>query len=272
MAHSPLRRALVRIATVVLATVCLCPTAQAVTLDWSTRTWTAGSLNNAYDIDPSRAGTDIAITVGGSTNRLTSGLVAPNPMTPAVTRAFDGGLSPGRNSLELAIDLTNQSQSLTVTYTFSAAYASGVTNVSFSLFDIDSQATGSSNFEDQVRTIYATLTNGTQIAATITNIGSSVTPAGIGLAQTLTGNSNAIDLDAGSEAGNATISFLSDNIRSISFVYGGGSTFADPTYQHIGIGDITYSPVPEINPAWTAVASCLAAAGLIFRHRANFRD
>ena len=189
-----------------------------------------------------------------------------------MTRAFDGGLTPGRNSLELAVDFGNHTQGLTVTFSFSAAYTAGVSNVSFSLFDIDKQATANSNFEDQVRSIYATLTNGTQIAATITNLGSSVTLAGVGLAQTLTGNANAVDLGDGSGAGNATISFLSDNIRSISFVYGTGSgAAADPTYQHIGLGDIEYSPVPEINPAWTALASCFAAGGLVLRHRANFR-
>ena len=257
---------------VLLAIVCLGSTAHAVTLDWNSTAWTPGSLSNAYDIDPGRAGTDLAIAVSGTTNRLANGLVAPNPATPAVTRAFDGGMSVGRNSLELAVDFGNVTQALTVTFTFSAAYTAGVSNVSFTLFDIDKQATANSNFEDQVRTIYATLTNGTQIAATITNLGSSVTLAGVGLGQTLTGNANAVDLGTGSGAGNATISFLSDNIRSISFVYGSGSgAAADPTYQHIGIGDIDYSPVPEINPAWTALASCFAAGVLVLRHRANFR-
>ena len=265
-------RSICRSLITLLAIVCLGATAQAVTLDWNSTAWIPGSLSNAYDIDPGRAGTDLAIAVSGATNRLTSGLIAPSPMTPAITRAFDGGMIPGRNSLELAVDFGNQNQAVTVTFTFSAAYTAGVTNVSFTLFDIDKQATAGSNFEDQVRTMYATLTDGTQIAATITNVGSSVTLAGNGFGQTLTGHANAVDLGTASGAGNATISFLSDNIRSISFVYGSGSGAAsDPTYQHIGIGDIDYSPVPEINPAWSAVFSCFVAGGLILRHRANFR-
>jgi hypothetical protein len=145
-------------------------------------------------------------------------------MTPAITRAADGGLTPGRNSLELAVNFSSRTEGLTVTFTFSAAYTDGVSNVSFSIFDIDKQATSNSNFEDQVRSIYATLTNRTQIAA-------------------------------------------------MSFVYGSGSgAAADPTYQHIGIGNIDYSPVPEINRAWTALASCSAAGVLVLRHRAKFQN
>jgi hypothetical protein len=43
-----------------------------------------------------------------------------------------------------------------------------------------SAVSGGSNFEDQVRNIFVTLHNGTQIAATITNVRSSVALTGIG--------------------------------------------------------------------------------------------
>jgi hypothetical protein len=32
-----------------------------------------------------------------------------------------------------------------------------------------------------------------------------------------------------------------------------------------------FTPVPEINPAWTAVGSCILATALILRHSAKFR-
>jgi len=35
--------------------------------------------------------------------------------------------------------------------------------------------------------------------------------------------------------------------------------------------DITFTPVPDINPAWSAIGSCLVAAALILRHSAKFR-
>jgi len=57
---------------------------------------------------------------------------------------------------------------------------------------------------------------------------------------------------------------------TFTFTYGSG-TVADPTYQHVGFYDITFTPVAEINPAWSAVGSCLIAAVLILRHSAKFR-
>jgi hypothetical protein len=44
-----------------------------------------------------------------------------------------------------------------------------------------------------------------------------------------------------------------------------------PTFQHVGFYDFAFTLVPEINPAWTAVGSCIAAAALILRHSAKFR-
>ena len=34
---------------------------------------------------------------------------------------------------------------------------------------------------------------------------------------------------------------------------------------------VTFATVPEINPGWSAVGSCLVAAALILRHSAKFR-
>ena len=71
-----------------------------------------------------------------------------------------------------------------------------------------------------------------------------------------------------------TISFGANAIKSFTFTYGSGSggTRADPTFQHVGVYDITFlAAVPEINPAWSAIGSCLVAAALILRHGAKFR-
>lgn len=87
-------------------------------------------------------------------------------------------------------------------------------------------------------------------------------------------NSYGTDTGAGSRPGNSnvTISFGGAAITSFIFIYGSGSgTVADPIYRHIGIHDIAFMPVPEINPTWTAVGSCLAVFALILRHRGKFR-
>jgi len=85
----------------------LIATAHAVTLDWDTVSWTAGSLNNSYDVDPARPGNDVTVTISGDTPQLTLETVAPNPMTPAITTDFEGGLGTAQNSLCLAVNLAN---------------------------------------------------------------------------------------------------------------------------------------------------------------------
>jgi len=225
--------------------------AQAVTLDWSAVTWTAGSL---------------------STAQLTTELVAPNPMTPAITNDFQGGLATAQPSLCLAVNFANQGQAVTVTIDFSALYTLGVQNISLTLFDIDFSAASGNNYQDQLRNISATSIDGvTSVAPTITTSANN-TLSGSGLTQVVNGTVSTVDTGAGSGNGNVTISFGATAIKSFTFTYGSGSgTVADPTYQHVGFSNITFTPVPEINPVWSALGSCLLAAVLILRHSAKFR-
>ncbi len=214
-------------------------------VDWSALNWPAGSLSNSYDVDPANAGNDVTVTISGDTGQLQPSIVAGNPQTPAITRAFDGGLGTSPYTLELALDLTSNAQSTTFTLDFSALYAAGVSNVSFTIFDIDAANSGGSHYQDVISSIYATSTTGTQIAPTITGLGANVSLTGTGLNQVLTGQTSTVDLGAGSGAANATISFNTDNISSITFTYSSSSMFADPTYQHIGIYNIDYAVIPE---------------------------
>jgi hypothetical protein len=248
-----------------------CPVSWALTIDWDSVPWTNGSLINSLEVDPARPGNDVTVTVSGDTARLQPELASPNPMTPAVTRAFDGGLSPGQNTLSLAVNFTNQSQVITVTVDFSAQYAQGVTNVSFTIFDVDFSNTSGNTYQDQLTSIRAVGIDGTLIAPTITTSANN-TLSGTGLNQVVNGIASTSDTGANSGRGNVTISFGTTAIRSFTFTYGSGSgTVADPTYQHIGLHDITFTPVPEMNSAWSAALSCLAAGLLIFRHNARHR-
>ena len=247
--------------TVVLfCTICaFSGTASAVLVDWSALNWPAGSLSNSYDVDPSNAGNDVTVTIAGDTGQLQPSLASGNPQTPAITRAFDGGLGTSPSTLELALNLTSNSQSVTFTIDFSALYAAGVSNVSFTLFDIDAANSGGSKYQDVISSIYAISTTGTQIAPTITNVGANVSLTGTGLSQVLTGQTSTVDLGAGSGAANATISFNTSNIASITFTYGSSSLFADPTYQHVGIYNIDYAVIPEPGTLGVCVAAvCFA--------------
>ncbi|HWM25010.1 MAG TPA: hypothetical protein VNP98_09295 [Chthoniobacterales bacterium] len=251
--------------------VAACPDSRALTIDWDSVPWTNGSLINSLEVDPTRPGNDVTVAVSGNTPQLQPELASPNPMTPAVTRAFDGGLVPGQNTLSLAVNFTNQSQVITVTVDFSAQYAQGVTNVSFTIFDVDFSNTSGNTYQDQLTAIRAVGIDGTLIAPTITTSANN-TLSGTGLNQVVNGIASTTDTGANSGRGNVTISFGTAAIRSFTFTYGSGSgTVADPTYQHIGLHDITFTPVPEMNPAWSAALSCLAAGLLIFRHNARHR-
>ena len=250
----------------------LVATAHAVTLDWSTTSWTPGSLTNSYDIDPAKAGNDITVTVSGNTAQLQPELVSPNPITPAITTNFQGGLANPVSSLCLAVNFTSQGQAVTIAVDFSSLYTLGVQNVSFTLFDVDfDNVAGTSTYQDQLRNIVATAVDGSQVVPTITTSSNNIL-SGSGLTQVVDGTISTPDTGLGSGNGNVTISFGATPIKSFTFTYGSGSgTVADPTYQHVGISDITFTPVPEINPTWSAVGSCLLAAVLILRHSAKFR-
>jgi len=246
--------------------------ARAIVLDWDGVAWTAGSLSNSYDIDPAKAGNDITVAVtanGGATFQ--PEVVAPNPMTPARSPSFQGGLATTENTLCLALNLTSNTQSVTVTVSFSPLYTTGVFNVSFSLFDIDFVDGDGSAYQDQLSSIRALSIDGiTLIAPTITTSANN-SLSGTGINQLVTGNASNSDIGAGSGNGNVTISFGANAIRSFTFTYGSGPAFADPTFQHVGIHDLSFTPVPEINPAWTAGISCFAAAGLLWHRRNRFR-
>ena len=265
-----MRSALIK-SLAVLTLVWAASSADAVTLDWDTVTWTPGSLTNSYDIDPSAAGNDVTVTVSGDTGQLGS----EPPQTPALTTNLQGGLATAENSLTLLLDLANQAQNVMVTVNFSAQYSAGVTNVSFTIFDVDYaniNGSGGAKFQDQISSIRALSIDGVTLIAPTITVSPNNTLSGTGLNQVVDGNTTTNDTGPGSGSANVTISFGANAIQSFFFIYGSGSsTAADPTAQHIGIGDISFTPVPEINPAWSAVASCLFAAALVLRHRANFR-
>jgi hypothetical protein len=245
---------------IALIAFALCMSGQAshaVILDWSTVTWPAGSLNNSYHVDPSVPGNNLTVDVSGNTGQLLPSFSPPNAQTPVVSQTFQGGFGSPQSSLELRVDYTSTAQFVTITINFSAAYAQGVTNVSLSLFDIDS-----GTYQDQIRNITALSIDGTtQVAPTISGLGASVSLTGTGLTQTLDGIATVPDTGAGSGDGNATITFNAA-IQSLTFTYGSGpSAPADPTTQKIGIYNLIYSvvPIPEINPTAASALVCLLA-------------
>jgi hypothetical protein len=231
--------------------------AHAIVLNWSDVSWKPGSLSNSYDIDghPTN-GNDITIALSGNTNKLTvdpaTGMAAPH-----IGNSLQGGHG-GDHSLFLGGDLSTQTN-FTVTVSFTGG-SNAASNVSFKLFDIDMGVD-----RERILNIYGLLSDGTRVAATISGIGSAVSLTGTGLSQVLTGNVASADTGANSGNGNATISFGAHTITSFTFDFkndGGPARF-----QSIGLFDIDFTPVPEINPAVVGAAACLFAGVIAFRFR-----
>jgi hypothetical protein len=234
--------------------------AQALVLDWDTVAWTAGSLNNSYDLTGD-AVNDITVTITSQNPGIFTNDPATGVQTPVINQSLTGGLIPAQNSLDIAANLHTNSN-LTVQLTFGGQYGLA-TNVSFTIFDIDVTTNS-----DIINNIYGVAADGTLVAATITNLGSTVTPSGSLLTQKLTGNAASAD---NSGNGNATISFGGVAITDVFFTFGNNA--GAPRYQDIAIGDVSFTPVPEINPAAASTVSCLLALGamMAFHRRARLK-
>lgn len=224
--------------------------AHALVLDWDAVAWADGSTNNSYDLNGDAAN-DITVTLTAQQPNVWTTDPATGTQTPAVNQSLTGGLSPVENSLNLAGNLKTNSN-VWVHLTFTGGPYPGAGDVSFTIFDIDVTTNS-----DIIESIFGIALDGTFVAATITNIGSAVTLTGTGFSQVLEGNTAAAN---NSSNGNATIGFGSTIITDVFFTF--SNTAGAPRFQNIGIGDVSFTPVPEINPAATGAASCIAALGL----------
>ena len=224
--------------------------AHALVLDWDAVTWNDGSLINSYDLN-SDAVDDITVRITSQQANIWATDPTSGTQTPTINQTLTGGLSPVENSLMLAANLKTHSDA-TVQLTFTGGPYPGADNVSFTIFDIDITTNA-----DIISNIYGVALDGTNVAATITDVGSAVTLSGTGLNQVLTGNTASAN---NSSNGNATISFGSTIITDVFFTF--SNTAGAPRYQDIALSDISFTPVPEMNPAATAAASCIAAMGL----------
>jgi len=253
-----------------VAVFSLCSSANALVLDWDAVNWTPGSLNNAYDIDPATPGNDVTVAVTGNTAQFQTAIVGSNSQTPAITNSHDGGLNPAQKTLTLAVNFTSRSEAITIKVDFSALYTLGVQNVSFVIFDVDfsNNSDNNSTFRDQLRSISALSIDGiTQIAPTIT-VSANNSLSGSGLAQVVNGTRSTVDTGTGSGAANVPFNSGSNAIQSFTFTYGSGSgTVSNPTYQHSGLHDISFKPVPEINPMLASMFACLAGGVLAWLRR-----
>lgn len=257
---------------VMLALAFVCETASGVTLDWDTVAWANGSTLNSYDIDGTRPGNDLTVQLVGNNGATFATDITTNPQiqTPAVATVFQGGLAVTEKTLVVGLNLTSNTQSITLSLDF-INYPAGVENLTFKIFDVDYSNASGNTYQDLISNIRGLSADGvTWIAPTITTSNSNML-SGIGLTQTVTGTASVADTGATSGNGNVIISFGNAAITRFEFTYGSGAAFADPTFQHVGFYDFSFTPVPEMNPAWIAFGSCFAAFGVVLQRRARLR-
>ncbi len=260
---------ILRIATLAcILALCGTTPCEAIVLDWSTLTWTPGSLTNSYNLDSSNPGNDVTITVSGNTSALGNDGLTAQP-TPDISTFKSGGTSPADASLAFLVDYATASQGITVTISFN--YANGVSVDSLSIFDIDngnSVSGGLFTYQDQIRKIFGTTVSGAIVAADSFSTGAMVTVSNpLTTNMTFQGTATVADTSAD---GNATFGFASNNIKSISFIYGDGPLAqSNPAAQAVSLFDIQYTakPVPEVGVGLGAAGVGLTALVALFLRR-----
>ena len=220
---------------------------RALVLDWNSLTWTAGSLSQSYDIDPSNPGNDVTVAA-------TSTLFSSN--YPRLATSPSGGLSPAQNSLILSVNWNNTTQSTTLTVDFN--YANGVEGVSFSLFDVDRSTGGTPySYQDEISNIAAYYDAGYTIAPDAVTGSPNNSVTGSGLSYNVVGTANSSDTTSDA---NVQIAF-NGPIKGFQFTFSPGPNSAsNPSTQVIAMNDITFLPViPEAGVVPAAAAGFVLA-------------
>jgi hypothetical protein len=166
-----------------------------------------------------------------------------------------GGGSTSQNALQMST-LNGISGGMTVTIKFTTA----VTGVSFSLFGVDYS---SSSIFDQISSITALTSGSATIGATVTTSAANTgTGSGAGLVVFGTANSSS----ATSGNGNVLISFGTNSVKQVTFTWiNPGSLLGS---QQIALGNISFTPLPEVGAGVAALALCGGAVGFqVVRNR-----
>lgn len=242
---------------------------RAIVFDWDAAYGTWGgagddpgpgsSATRNFNNDPSNAGiggNDVSITIantnsGGSgfnwrTDGDYDGMIVDNsPLNPA-----------GQRALQYQV-LNNNGSGIRTTVTFN--YASGVKNVSFTLWDVDRLG---GQFTDVISAISAQTVLGTTIGPSSVTTSANNSQSGSGTGIVVTGLN---DSDNNTTNGNVTITFNSlTPITSFTFLW--RNTDGGLGQQFIAMHDITYTPVPEVGTGLAALGACVGAT-LIRRRR-----
>lgn len=223
-----------------------------VTLDWSNQPQGTLPKNGSTYSEAFTASDGGAVT---ATVQPSSRGVSPQAFgsahlqTPAVTSTiFDGGILPSGSASNLSIvadfrpTSTDPDPKIEVTLDFSG-YAKGVSNVNFSLYDVD----GNDNARFQDRITF--LTSGAALTGSADNSTSG---------NVVVGKAAAPNQGPGSNAGNVSVTYGSMPLHQIKFDFDGTTNV--PALHGFAIGNLVFTPVPEASQLAIGLAACAFAA------------
>jgi hypothetical protein len=195
------------------------PAAAAELLDWDVVTWPAGNLTRTFTVGDG----NVVFTFSGNTANLVPIGTGNSPNLSAVLL---GGQPAGTDALTFRTDHTNNTQSITITIDFT--HAGGVSDVAFSIFDVDALF-----FNHVDRVVVTGFQGATPIFAAVTTSScNSFTAPNIV-------NGTCLSADAGAN-GNARFVFNASGITRITIVYSNPIAFFSPGIQEISIHDVTF--------------------------------
>lgn len=268
-----------RIPLLVLAVLCWSAEGYAAVLDWGTGTpnytWTAGapgsnsSVSQSFDNDATHAGNDLTITLANVSAVWSTTANAPTPgYNFPIVNSYTTGGTTNKDALQLRVNSegsTTQGITVTISFTYGSAYL-GVNNLSFTLFDVDAS---SGQYKDTIKNITATTYTGAIVGPSSVTGSADNTVTGSGTNYAVTGNTTSVNTTGNA---NATINFGSNIVTSITFTWYNTDSGTSLGAQVIGLGNISYTPVPtpEIGSSLAALAVCGIAIGAR-RMRGRFR-
>ena len=206
----------------------------ATQLDWDTVTWPSGSLSQTYTIGSG----DVSVRFNQPTDTPPGDTTAFISTTPIIDQTATGGLSAQEDTLFIRIDYGVSSINQ-VPIVIDFTHPGGVSNVSFTLFDLDADA-----WVDEVE---VTATDGTNTFNPSSVADSTSNDNVFDGTNTVTGINNT---DHATDDGNATFTFNQSGITQVTILYRNAVGVTNPAIQRVYLHDIDFT-YPESDLAIT---------------------
>ena len=225
-----------------------------VLLDWNTAP--QGTLQRLPGLDTYTTGTDFSgvnITVAGNQSHDNPFPFGPAGLqTPAITNTLFSGGGTASSLSTVALFKPTGASSVTFTINF-FGFKQGVKDVSFTLFDVDAFKHGSVNVQDVVSFQTAGLT----LTGSADNVVSG---------NTVTGLTDSGNTGGGTGAGNVTVTSGNMPLHQIVFTFGTLAAGID-ALSGFSIGNITFTPVPEVGQLAIGLIACLTGGLWLWKSR-----